>query len=342
MSDVLVPLTSPVFMIGLEDSETIDLHNKYSQLIKAYESLLEQRNEERKESRRQINAIQVASERLVAMQTSRGGSRMSARDEVELEMKVEQLEAKVKLLESGIDLSRKANEELEADLGTALEDGVRYRDSLSKMIEIRERELGYRAQEEALALSGGGIKAAAAEVTKLKRELASAGQLLEKEKAESKLLSNQVAELSAGHRAVHEDASMLRAQVNELERAQREGERQRREAEEVAEAKAAKERASMLKKVASLEEEVARLGEFQAEAQSLRVELEQARGQAKVQAQSRESEGGGDVSERQSAMAKIHDLDTELRQTRDELREAKEEIRRLEALVDSLRAEESR
>lgn len=41
----------------------------------------------------------------------------------------------------------------------ALEDGVRYRDSLAKMIEIRDKEQGYRAQEEALAMSGGGVKA---------------------------------------------------------------------------------------------------------------------------------------------------------------------------------------
>ena len=34
MSDVLVPLTSPVFFIGLEDAETIDLHGKYCELIK--------------------------------------------------------------------------------------------------------------------------------------------------------------------------------------------------------------------------------------------------------------------------------------------------------------------
>lgn len=50
-------------------------------------------------------------------------------------------------------------------------------------------------------------------MTRLKRELDVVEKQLEEERAEAKMLSNQVAELSAGHRAVNEEASTLRLQV---------------------------------------------------------------------------------------------------------------------------------
>jgi len=40
MSDVVVPLTSPVHLTNIEDIHAVDLHVKYCELVKAYEQLV--------------------------------------------------------------------------------------------------------------------------------------------------------------------------------------------------------------------------------------------------------------------------------------------------------------
>jgi len=40
MSDVVVPLTSPVHLTNIEDIHAVDLHVRYCELVKAYEQLV--------------------------------------------------------------------------------------------------------------------------------------------------------------------------------------------------------------------------------------------------------------------------------------------------------------
>lgn len=40
MSDVVVPLTSPVHLTNIEDIHAVDLHVRYCELVKAYEHLV--------------------------------------------------------------------------------------------------------------------------------------------------------------------------------------------------------------------------------------------------------------------------------------------------------------
>ena len=40
MSNVVVPLTSPVHLTNIEDIHAVDLHVKYCELVKAYEALV--------------------------------------------------------------------------------------------------------------------------------------------------------------------------------------------------------------------------------------------------------------------------------------------------------------
>jgi hypothetical protein len=40
MSDIVVPITSPVHLTNIEDIHAVDLHVKYCELVKAYEQLV--------------------------------------------------------------------------------------------------------------------------------------------------------------------------------------------------------------------------------------------------------------------------------------------------------------
>ena len=56
------------------------------------------------------------------------------------ELEIQQHQSKAALLESSLNEQRKINVELESDLKIALSEGIKYRDSLKRMIEIQEQE----------------------------------------------------------------------------------------------------------------------------------------------------------------------------------------------------------
>ena len=64
----------------------------------------------------------------------------SDEDSSQFQLQIQQLQARVTLLESSLNEQRKIYLELVADLKIALAEGIKYRDSLKKMIEIRELE----------------------------------------------------------------------------------------------------------------------------------------------------------------------------------------------------------
>lgn len=243
MSGMIVPLTSPVYLTGLEDAtETVDLHTRYCELLKGYQGLLEQREEERRQSKRMIAAFQTASERVGTLHFSSGRNRHSAPigsvDGCVKEMKSRQLEEKVRIMHKGLEEAKRLHADLESDLQTAIQQGVEYRNTLAKMVEIREREEALMAESQEDDEMGEGGRArlvqkcatAMAELDTtqialvrerdaLQRERAS----LQRERDESDALRQKVAQLSVyvkkgAERASGTGAGQLRASTEALER----------------------------------------------------------------------------------------------------------------------------
>jgi hypothetical protein len=220
MSDLSLPLTSPVFLTDLED---VDVHARYCELLKAYETVVQLRDEEKKQAHRTINAIQTAAERLGNMQLKAGTRRSTGQIAVrsgtvaDQDLRIHVLESKVELLQAGLEESRGYCAEVEQDLKTALEDGVRYRDNLKKMIELRERETSKRLQEDEAASA-----AATAELQAVLQVLSKTKTELENEKSESNNLRQTLRELTAKAFAkelnANEEAQLLQSQLADMKR----------------------------------------------------------------------------------------------------------------------------
>ena len=58
----------------------------------------------------------------------------------ELEVRYAQLEKRNQVLEASLHNERKVNKELEADLQTAVKEGIKYRDHLARMLDLREKD----------------------------------------------------------------------------------------------------------------------------------------------------------------------------------------------------------
>ena len=58
----------------------------------------------------------------------------------ELEVRYAQLEKRNQVLEASLHNERKVNKELEADLQTAVNEGIKYRDHLACMLDLREKD----------------------------------------------------------------------------------------------------------------------------------------------------------------------------------------------------------
>jgi len=63
----------------------------------------------------------------------------------ELEVRYAQLEKRQNILEASLEDERRINKELEADLQDAVHEGIKYRDHLARMLDIREKDT--KAQE---------------------------------------------------------------------------------------------------------------------------------------------------------------------------------------------------
>ena len=63
----------------------------------------------------------------------------------DLELRFAQLQKRLQVMEASLEDERKVNKELEADLQTAVKEGIKYRDHLALMLDIREKDA--RAQE---------------------------------------------------------------------------------------------------------------------------------------------------------------------------------------------------
>jgi hypothetical protein len=72
--------------------------------------------------------------------TSPISTRNTDDDGSDFEFRLHQLQSKEALLESSLNEQRQINLDLESDLKIALAEGIKYRDSLKKIIEIRELE----------------------------------------------------------------------------------------------------------------------------------------------------------------------------------------------------------
>jgi hypothetical protein len=200
MSDLSLPLTSPVFLTGLED---VDIHGRYCELLKAYEAVVELRETEKRQAHQKISAIQTAAERMSGIQMKAGARRSTAASYrgggyAEQDLRIQVLESKVELLQTALDESRGYCAELENDLKTAIGEGVKYRDSLKKIIELREREASKRSQED---------EEAKKELSFLTGALESTKSQLDEERKESAALRQTLRDLTAKAFAKDETAT---------------------------------------------------------------------------------------------------------------------------------------
>jgi len=126
----------------------------------------------------------------------------------ELELRYQQLEKRVKVLEESLDNAQRINKELEVDLQTAINEGIKYRDHLACMLDIREKD----------AKAQGNIKTAqekenAAQGATLLASLKKAEEEVEFERSRVLNLQNKVSSLVASK---HDEDSEKAAQVATL------------------------------------------------------------------------------------------------------------------------------
>jgi hypothetical protein len=126
----------------------------------------------------------------------------------ELELRYQQLEKRVKVLEESLDNAQRINKELEVDLQTAINEGIKYRDHLACMLDIREKD----------AKAQGNIKTAqekenAAQGATLLASLKKAEEEVEFERSRVLNLQNEVNALVVSK---HDEDSKNAAQVAKL------------------------------------------------------------------------------------------------------------------------------
>ena len=204
MSDVVVPVTSPVHLTQIQDIHAVDLHVKYCELVKAYEKLVGERNHDKKAHEKQLQALRDAMSRETTLRargiqpTFHPGSIPAT----ELELRYAQMEARVKILQSSLEEERKINKDLEADLQTAVEEGIKYRDHLARLLDLREKD----------AKGQSHMKMQQVQDHEAKRNAMLKASLLEAEKAadcqrgEALKLQREVDELNAKVADLHMEA----------------------------------------------------------------------------------------------------------------------------------------
>ncbi|EKX54548.1 hypothetical protein GUITHDRAFT_132251 [Guillardia theta CCMP2712] len=108
----------------------------FSSSFQAYQQIIQARNDDKKAFEQQISAMRM----IVGSETgsSRGLSHHMEKVEA-LETKVEMLERKNELLMKALESERSSVKELEEDLKIAVEQGMKYRDALQKLLQVHER-----------------------------------------------------------------------------------------------------------------------------------------------------------------------------------------------------------
>lgn len=126
----------------------------------------------------------------------------------DVEMRFAQLQKRLQLMEASLEDERKVNKELEADLETAVKEGIKYRDHLALMLDIREKDS--RAQEN---IRSRHEKDEANQNAMLEASLKEAEKSVEFERAEAQRLQKELNVLEAYLSANREERSSLSAQV---------------------------------------------------------------------------------------------------------------------------------
>lgn len=126
----------------------------------------------------------------------------------ELELRYQQLEKRVKVLEESLDNAQRINKELEVDLQTAINEGIKYRDHLACMLDIREKD----------AKAQGNIKTAqekenAAQGATLLASLKKAEEEVEFERSRVLNLQNEVNALESAVATKHDEGNERSVQV---------------------------------------------------------------------------------------------------------------------------------
>jgi hypothetical protein len=126
----------------------------------------------------------------------------------DVELRFAQLQKRLQLMEASLEDERKVNKELEADLQTAVKEGIKYRDHLALMLDIREKDT--RAQEN---IRSRHEQDEARQNATLEASLKEAEKSVEFERAEAQRLQKELDVLEAFVGANREENSSLSAQV---------------------------------------------------------------------------------------------------------------------------------
>ena len=129
--------------------------------------------------------------------------------ESELEVRYLQMEKRMEVMEASLAAERKINKELEADLQTAVNEGIKYRDHLARMVEIREKD--ERAQKNIKSKQDHDDKVQNAT---LAASLKEAEKSVQFERAEALRMESEIQSLQALASSSQEENSSLHAQVS--------------------------------------------------------------------------------------------------------------------------------
>ncbi len=129
----------------------------------------------------------------------------------DVELRFAQLQKRLQLMEASLEDERKVNKELEADLQTAVKEGIKYRDHLALMLDIREKDT--KAQEN---IRSKHDQDEARQNATLEASLKEAEKSVEFERAEAQRLQKELNTLEACMGANREENSSLSVQVPPL------------------------------------------------------------------------------------------------------------------------------
>uniref|UniRef100_A0A7S4K8I6 Uncharacterized protein n=1 Tax=Guillardia theta TaxID=55529 RepID=A0A7S4K8I6_GUITH len=150
MGEIVLPITSPLHLTSAQDISELNIHLRYSQLVKAYESLQHEKQEAEKKYEYQLSAMRQLLKRRDSSDLKAGlapRQATNAKEEGDEKRLVQELRRRL------VEQQNKM-ESLQGDLLLAVDQGIKYRESLRRMVEFQET----REKEEVLESERGENK----------------------------------------------------------------------------------------------------------------------------------------------------------------------------------------